>query len=357
MIPARAITAEPRAGRPLRALVLDDDPVFRTVLSRTLGRLGVQVVATCADGASARQRLGSGDVDAVTIDVVLKGESGIDFLKWCRAHHPKVVTVLVTAGTERGARTGVDGVLLGAAALIPKPDAKHVDGFESDLRRVFGLSEQPRAVPTAASNTPTARLRPARRREFIAIGASTGGPPALLKLLKAIPAWCDAPVVITQHMPSLHLTYFAELLAGQLPRPVKVVSAPTPLLRGAFYLASGDHHLKVRRSGATLVASPDSGEPEHHCRPAVDPMFRSLAEAAPGGGVAIVLTGMGSDGASGAVMLRERGTPVLVQDQASSVVWGMPSSVVNAGAADAVVPIDRMAATVLEWMDWAQGGK
>lgn len=340
----------------MRVVVLDDDPVFRAVLSRMLKSLGLEVAATCADITSAQRRVSRGDIDAVTIDVVLRGESGLDFLKWCRATHPSTITILVTAGSERGARTGIDGVLLGASALLAKPDARRLPGFENELRRVFSDDHGKKAPrPLLAPSGPA--LRRAPRRELLAIGASTGGPPALVKLLKGLPAWFDAPIVITQHMPPEHLGHFAELLTGQTPRAVRLVSEAMPLERGKAYLASGERHLQVvRHANGGLTGRPLDTPPEHHCRPAVDPMFASVAQVCAGTAVGVVLTGMGSDGARGATHLRERGNPVLVQDEASSVVWGMPAATMTAGAADAVVSIDRMPNSILEWMDWTSRG-
>lgn len=342
--------------RPMRVVVLDDDPVFRAVLGRMLTRQGLEVVATCADIASAQRRVSRGDVEAVTVDVVLKGESGLDFLKWCRSQFPKVINVLVTAGSERGARTGIDGILLGAATLLTKPDAARLAGFESELKRVFddGRPKSKLSRPLMSATGPF--LKKVARRDLLAIGASTGGPPALLKLLKGLPPHFDAPVVITQHMPALHLEHFADLLTSQSGRRVELVKANVQLERGKMYLAGGDRHLQVMRVAGTLQARPLDTPPEHHCRPAVDPMFNSVAQACAGTALAVVLTGMGSDGARGAVTLRQRGNPVLVQDEASSVVWGMPSATMNAGAADAVVPIDRLPTAILEWMDWTSRG-
>jgi len=350
-----SLAAKP--ARPLRVVVLDDDAVFRAVLSRLLTGLGLEVLATCSNIDSARKRLAGGDVDAVTVDVVLRNESGLDFLKWCRATHPSVVTVLVTAGTEKGARTGVDAVFLGASALLTKPDAKRLEGFEAELRRVFndGKGRENTSGVRRPIMRASTQLKPESRRELLAIGASTGGPPALLKLLKSLPAWFDAPIVITQHMPSLHLGYLAELLTQQSGRMVEVAADHAPLQRGRAYLAGNDRHLTLERVGGRLVTKHFDGPPEHYCKPAVDPMFRSIAQVCHGTCLGVVLTGMGSDGAKGAVALRQSTNPVLIQDQDSSVVWGMPGAVMNAGAADAVAPIDRLSQTVLEWMAWTQG--
>jgi two-component system chemotaxis response regulator CheB len=350
-----------RGHRALRVMILDDDAVFRTVLSRMLARIGLEVVAACSTIDAARKQLAQGNVDAVTVDVVLKGESGLDFLKWCHQAHRSVVTVLVTAGTERGARTGVDAVFLGAAALLMKPDAKNLQGFENELRRVFndGNKQQhsSRGPMRGATNGATgSKLSPASRRELLAVGASTGGPPVLLKLLKGLPIDFDVPIVITQHMPALHIPYLAELLTQQSGRRVVVATDGVVLQKRQAYLAGNAKHLLVERRGEQLIGRQSDTPPEHFCKPAVDPMFRSVAKACGGGCLGVVMTGMGSDGAQGAVALRQRGNPVIVQDEASSVVWGMPGSVVAAGAADAVFSADRISSGILEWMGFASRG-
>lgn len=344
----------------LRVVVLDDDPVFRTFLTQMLTRIGLEVVGQCANIEAARKRLAQGDVDAVTVDVVLKGESGLDFLKWCHQSHRAIITVLVTAGTERGARTGVDAVFLGAAALLTKPDSRTITGFESELRRIFadgrrssrpqiGISVSRPTTPTRTTAGGSKGLHPARRNDLLAIGASTGGPPVLLKLLKGLPATFDVPIVITQHMPALHIPYMTELLASQSGRRVVVAMEGQTLMRGLAYVAMAKH-LTIVRSGDKLQLKYVDGAPEHFCKPAVDPMFRSVAQACRGTALGVVLTGMGSDGARGAVTLREAGNPVLIQDAESSVVWGMPGATHALGAADAVLHADRIPAAIQEWM-------
>lgn len=355
-----ATTQATRGTRPLKVVVLDDDSVFRAVLARMLGRIGLDVVATCSTIEGAKRQLETGSVDAVTVDVVLRGESGLDFLKWCHQAHPRTVTVLVTAGSERGARTGVDAVFLGAAALLTKPDSRSIAGFENELRRVFSDGvRHPAAVAPVLRTTPSGlaqRLAPGPRRELLAIGASTGGPPVLLKLLRGLPPTFEVPIVITQHMPALHIPYLAELLTQQAGRRVLVAADGVVLQPRVAYLAGNTKHLLVERKGEQLVTRQSDTAPEHFCKPAVDPMFRSVAKACAGSCLGVVMTGMGSDGAQGAVALRERSNPVLVQDEASSVVWGMPGAVVAAGAADAVYGAEKMPAGILEWMGFPTRG-
>ncbi len=359
-------TAPPPGGA-MRVVVLDDDPVFRVFLTRTLTAIGLEVVGQCSTIDAAKHRLARGDVDATTVDVVLKGESGLDFLKWCKGAHPGMVNVLVTAGSERGARTGADAVFLGAAALLTKPDARNIHGFEVEMRRVFADGRRKSAQTSGSAPAPArlggataprtgASLRPALRRELLAIGASTGGPPVLLRLLKELPAAFDVPILITQHMPALHTPYMAELMAQQSGRRVRVATEGELVQKGTVYLAGNTRHLLVEKRATGWVLRLNDGPAEHFCKPAVDPMFRSIAQATQGGVLAVVVTGMGQDGARGAVALRARGIPVLVQDEATSVVWGMPGSVVAQGAADAVLPLERLASGICEWMAWPSRG-
>lgn len=343
----------------LRVAVLDDDPVFRTFLTQMLGRIGLEVVAQCANSEAAKKRLAQGGIDAITVDVVLKGESGLDFLTWCHQTHKGVLTVLVTAGSERGARTGVDAIFLGAAGLLTKPTAASINTFEHELRRVFADGRRAPGAPTArplvAAGVRAAALVPARRTELLAIGASTGGPPVLLSVLKRLPATFDVPIVITQHMPAGHVQYMSELLASQSGRKVAVAKEGQALLRGVTYVASSQH-LTVVRAGETLALRYVDGAPEHFCKPAVDPMFRSVAQACRGTALGVVLTGMGSDGARGAVAMRASNNPVLIQDAESSVVWGMPGAVHALGAADGVFNVERLPGAIVEWMGFSPQG-
>jgi two-component system chemotaxis response regulator CheB len=189
-----------------------------------------------------------------------------------------------------------------------------------------------------------------RARELLAVGASTGGPPVVLEFIRTLPADLAMPVVITQHMPESHLPHFARLLADQSKRPVALGVDGELLAPGRFYVAPGGRHMLVVRDRAGLRIALDNGPEEHFCKPAVDPMFRSVAAACAGTAIGVVMTGMGSDGALGAVELRAAGIPVAVQDEASSIVWGMPGATFAAGAADAVVPGDQLARTVAAWM-------
>ncbi len=335
----------------LRALVVDDDATYRRILDHSLRRIGVAEVAVASELSLARSRLEREAVDVVTIDVVLRGESGLDLLKWLRDHRPNVTAVLVTSGSESQACSAVDGLLLGASALIIKPTGPNASA-ELDAALAEAISVRTRPTTSQIPKPLTARLPKvsieshAAPREIIALGASTGGPPAILQFLGAIPAKFRTPILITQHMPTSHVPHFAALLRERSGLAVAVAEDGETVLAGRIYVAPGGCHLRLVRHGDRLILLHDHGPEEHYCRPAVDPMFRSVAAACGAATIGVVLTGMGSDGALGAIALRERGAPVLVQDKASSVVWGMPGAVVSKGAADLVAPVAELARQV-----------
>jgi len=214
---------------------------------------------------------------------------------------------------------------------------------ESKCRRT---RRQARPAPAAAPELPVRAAVPAAR-EVVVVGASTGGPPVVVDLLRGLGTAFAVPVVIVQHMHADHLAPFAALLTRQTGREVQVAVDGAPLEAGRTYLAGPTRHLVLRRLAGQLVLGLVDSPPEHGVLPAVDPLFLATAQACGRTALAVVCTGMGCDGAAGAVELRRRGATVLVQDRASSVVWGMPGATVAAGGADEEVPGDRLAARVL----------
>jgi len=371
---------------PRRVLVVDDSAAFRHLVSGCLARNPrFEVVGAVGTLALARDRIERGDVDAITLDIALRGESGLDLFHWVRRHHPHVRVVLLSADATF---TGIEALLLGAT-LITKPsgpdaEARLTEALDRELSE--SACAEPRSIvpprpasvvpaargsvvpPTRASVAPppaspvksplvppagaSARAVAAARvaplpRELIAVGASTGGPPVLVRLLQDLGPNFEVPVVIVQHMAAAHIEFFVALLTQQSRRDVRLAAHGMVLEPHTVYLAGGERHLHVGRERKRLVALLDDGPPEHHCRPAVDPLFRSVAAVCGAASVGVVATGMGIDGAAGAVALHNAGAPVVVQDQTSSVVWGMPGAVVAANAADAIVPGNELAAFVL----------
>jgi two-component system chemotaxis response regulator CheB len=268
---------------------------------------------------------------------------------------PDLFTILLTSGSHREASQAVDALLLGASTLIIKPSGDHAPReLAAALKSAVGGLGRRGVASRKGAERPEPIKSEAAPRELIAVGASTGGPPVVLQFLIDLPANFEVPIVLTQHMPALHVPYFVELLARQSGRRVVIGEHGARVERGCVYVAGDAKHLLVKRDGTGLVLAQDSGPEEHNCRPAVDPMFRSVAQACGAASVGVVMTGMGSDGALGATALRARGAPVVAQDQQSSVVWGMPGAVAAAGAASAVVAAGQLAKCVLRWTE--QGG-
>jgi two-component system chemotaxis response regulator CheB len=320
--------------------VLDDDPE-------------ITVVGTASNGRIALDKLAQLRPDIVILDVEMPVMDGLATLRALRLTHPKLPVVMFSALTERGATATLDALAAGATDYVTKPS--HAGSVAASIERVRlelipkvkGLVGASRAR-TASSTTPVVSvpaLRPVRqdRVDVIAVGCSTGGPDALTAIVAGLPKDFAKPVVVVQHMPALFTRLFAERLNRSCPLTVSEAVDGQVVQAGHIIVAPGDRHLTVRRQGTEVVVVLGQEPPENYCRPSVDVMFRSVADIYGGGVLACVLTGMGHDGASGAARIRAVGGRVVVQDEASSVVWGMPGSVVAAGLATDIVPLDRIA--------------
>ncbi|WP_202978237.1 chemotaxis-specific protein-glutamate methyltransferase CheB [Mariprofundus erugo] len=353
----------------LRTLIVDDSMVFRTFLRRCLSEIdGVEVVGAAADGKAALRRIEELKPDLVTLDIEMPHLDGIDVLNALHDQSPDTRVVIVTSETVSNAGRAVEALEAGAFEIILKPRAASsedrqelVDQLRACLQAARSISvvtkgksgklrsrasppasvDRPRQADVVAiSSPPPLSFRP----DVIAIGTSTGGPQALSAVLTPLPASMRTPIVITQHMPGLFIRSLAERLDRETQLTCHVAEEGMPLLAGHVYLAPGNVHLEVNRVGGIFKASLVDGPKVHHCKPAVDPMFFSLRRLAPTvRTLAVVLTGMGSDGAAGAAALASAGGFVIVQDEASSTVWGMPGATVKAGAAHQVLPLSEVA--------------
>jgi two-component system chemotaxis response regulator CheB len=325
----------------------------------------MELVGVSRDGVECLQEITRLAPDVLVLDLEMPRMNGLDVLDRLRHTKPRLPVIMCSSHTERGARATFDALARGAADYVMKPAGQR--DLESALASLasqllpriaaFG-SERRRASPgngtSAARPEPSASgLQPGRDNipatiEVLVIGVSTGGPTALEQLLPRLSPDLPVPALIVQHMPKL----FTNVLAERLDRccPLKVVEAypGAPLQPGAVWLAPGDMHMEIAlRPGTSESAATQvrlhSQEPLHHCRPAVDYLFRSAARIHGPGALAVVLTGMGSDGLDGARAVHDRGGVVLAQDEASSAVWGMPGRVAEAGIAAAVLPLDALA--------------
>ena len=342
---------------PARVMICDDSAVIRGAIARLLeADPGVKVVARVADGQAAVAELKRTPADVIVLDIEMPVMDGLTALPKLLEVDPGVRVIMASTLTTRGADIALRALRLGAADYVPKPSAMGVAGDESFkrelLEKVKGLARLRRGAAAGAAGGTSANiaLRPAGTLppRLLAIGSSTGGPQALFGLVQGLGAKMPVPVVLTQHMPASFTPILAAHLAKLGPLPCAEARDGEPLLPGRLYLAPGDKHLLVEGGAGMLHARLSSDPPENFCRPAVDPMLRS-ANAACGGRVLVaMLTGMGHDGLAGTRAVIEAGGTAIAQDEASSVVWGMPGAIARAGLCHAVLPLARIAPRLLE---------
>lgn len=353
---AASVSVCARETRVVRVLVVDDSVVMRRMLTHMLTSIeSVEVVGAARDGVEGLRKVNESRPDLVLLDVEMPGPNGIEILRAIRREHPQVRVIMCSSLTVSGSATTIDALLAGADDFVAKQNSGHVLAnaqetlraeLEERIQRIFRKRAEPRPALTAYLRE-TPRPRQAAAPEILAIGVSTGGPALLSRLLPELPADLSVPVVVVQHMPP----FFTQLLAERLDKVcgLRVLEAVDGMSveAGMVLLAPGDFHMRVHRSATGCVVRLDKSERENSCRPAVDVLFRSVAEHYGARSLGVVLTGMGEDGLRGARLLRSAGADVLAQDEETSVVWGMPGAVVNAGLASAVLPAGEIIPEVM----------
>jgi len=326
----------------------------------------IEVVGSAVDGLDAIGKVSDLKPDVVTLDVEMPRMTGLEAIRKIRAAWPPVKIVMLSTLTEAGARVTIDALLNGANDYVSKtnPDGSHelpIPRLKHDLiTKILQFFPTRAAVPPPVAPVakpvaglvpvtlhPATALRATKRRRVVAIGVSTGGPSALSEVIPALPANLPAPVLIVQHMPAMFTRILAERLNAVCPLHVCEAAENTPVEPGSVLIAPGDFHMRVTRRGGRECITLDKSAPENSCRPAVDVLFRSVNEVYGGGSVAVVLTGMGQDGYHAAQVLKASGAYVIAQDEASSVVWGMPGMIARTGLADAVVDLKLVAREIL----------
>lgn len=346
-------------GAKPRVLIIDDSAVVRGLVARWIENdPRLEVAATCADGEQGVRKAGELQPDLVVLDIEMPKMDGLTALPLILKAAPRARVVMASTLTRKGAEVTMRALSLGAADYAPKPEAGRVAGAEayreSLMAKLVALSPAYRvqpatfAAPSAAASRPAPRPAPvypstprtavATRPSLIAIGSSTGGPQALREVMAALPRDARAPIVIAQHMPKLFTAILAEHLS-KVGLPAAEARHGETLRPGHVYLAPGDFHFTVHRDGTGLRAELDQNPQVNFCRPAVDPLFESCAAAVGRSLLVAVLTGMGHDGRDGARAVRAAGGQVIAQDQPTSVVWGMPGAVAEAGLADQILPL------------------
>lgn len=341
---------------PFRVLIVDDSVVVRKLLSEALASSSeVQVVGTAPNGSLALLKIPQLRPDLVTLDIEMPGMDGIQTLTEIRKLYPKLPVIMFSTLSERGAAITLEALSLGASDYMTKPTNSEslADAMEHVRReliaKVVSLARRSQTGITIPPIIPLpARKRPARQRiDILAIGSSTGGPNALAEFIPSLPEDFPVPVVIVQHMPPLFTRLLADRLNSRSRVKVHEAEAGLTLAPGNVWIARGDYHMTLARKGVGVVVNLNREPPENSCRPAVDVLFRSAAQVYGSSVLGVVMTGMGSDGARGAAQIVEAGGQIVVQDEATSVVWGMPGAVVSAGIADKICPLTEIGQEVI----------
>jgi two-component system, chemotaxis family, protein-glutamate methylesterase/glutaminase len=352
-------------GRRTRILIVEDSAVMRSLLRSVVCADGsLEVAGTAADGESALRAIETLRPDLILLDVEMPVMDGLITLRQLRARGHRMPVIMCSSLTQRGAKVTIEALACGASDYVAKLAGQAsreaaIRALAQDLLpRIHALTSQPQPVSPGAPRIPLALpLAPVHKPQpissapvVLAIGVSTGGPAALDVLLPALPGNFPLPVLIVQHMPELFTRLFAERLNGRCRLRAREAAEGDPVRAGIIYIARGNWHMEVlgpARAGQPPTLHLNQGPLENHCRPAVDALFRSVAAVYGSGALALVLTGMGSDGLMGCRAIRDHGGSVLAQDQATSTVWGMPGAVVTAGLAHNVLPLNAIVPEIL----------
>jgi two-component system chemotaxis response regulator CheB len=346
-----------------KVLVVDDAMLIRRMVTDVLGAdPSIDVVGEAANGKIALQKIAQLTPDLVTLDVEMPEMNGLQTLKEIRKTHPRLPVIMFSAVTERGAADTLEALHYGASDYVTKPAGAGRETAQARIRedlvpkikslcRMTGGLPSLTGKPIGATKTTTAfslrALGPAITADVVAISLSTGGPAALGAILSKLPAEFRAPLLVVPHMAQMFTRFFAERLAAQTKLKVVEPTEGQPIEPGVVYVAPGDFHLTVKRDNGISVMSLNQDPPQHSHRPAADVLFKSVAHAYGSRALGLVLTGMGQDGLKGCEAITGVGGRVLAQDETTSVVWEMPGLVARAGLADAVLPLNDIAAELI----------
>lgn len=334
---AAALPAQP-LSRPADVVIIDDSAVVRTALGRMIERgEGLRVAATFDGAAHAIAWLEFNRADIIMLDINMPGIDGLSAMPALIAAAKGAPILIVSSAAKAGAEATVRSLALGAADTLEKPTAGFDAQFEVNLvRRAVALARGRHARGAIAREPVALRYSPTARPELLALGASTGGIHALESFILALPADFDAPILITQHLPTAFVPFFTQQLAQRTGREARVAAPHMAVLPGTITIAPGDAHLGLIGASANLrVILRDDAVPSR-CRPSLDIMLSDIAATCGEDALAVVLTGMGSDGCAGAQDIVDAGGHVLAQDAASATVWGMPGAVARAGLASRI---------------------
>lgn len=338
-------------------MLVDDSAIIRGFMRRWIEEDGrIELVKLCADGAQAVAEAAACKPDVIILDIEMPNMDGLTALPQLRKLAPQARIIMASTLTSAGAAQTVKALALGATDYIAKPQTSQIGGVDSYrvelLDKIVALGERAGA-PVRARSDYRLRERPAivRRPSAMVVAASTGGPAALPAFLGPISKRIDQPILIVQHMPAAFTPLLAEKLEQAIGKLCREAVDGEAVAAGSVLVAPGDQHMRVVKTGPGVSVQLDRGAPINSCRPAADPLFDSAATAFGGRLLCVVLTGMGHDGRAGAGNIVSAGGRVIVQDEASSVVWGMPGAIALAGHAEAVLPLRDLGQMALRVMN------
>jgi two-component system chemotaxis response regulator CheB len=353
-------------NKKIRILIVDDSVVIRRFITNALAQEpSFEVVGSAANGILALQKAAELKPDVITLDIEMPEMDGLATIRKLREMACGAYVIMCSTLTSRGASATIDALMMGANDYVTKPsNSGPMDSALVMLRdelipkiKQFFLEKRRHAPPLrplpplSPSASPRAVLVPAflarQERKVLAIGVSTGGPTALMEILPMFPVTFPLPIVIVQHMPPLFTKLLAERLRAQSSLDVVEATTGMVLKPGRAVIAPGDFHMRLRRGTNEVSIALDQAPRENSCRPAVDVLFRSAAEVYSGGVIGVILTGMGQDGLRGVEQLKQKGAYIIAQDQSTSVVWGMPGAIVDAGLADSIVALRSIVPEIL----------
>ena len=360
-------------GGPYRVMVVDDSAVIRGLITRWLDQdPSIKVVGSASNGAMAIQSLERYDPEIVVLDIEMPIMNGLEALPKILALKPDVQVLMASTLTTRNAKISLEALGLGAADYVPKPETNRgvttSEAFQKDLiSKVINLAATKRrqlgraALAPMAGSLVSKDLHPSTKKaslnvlrkasmvkpKILVVGSSTGGPQALLKFLSGLkPSEIQIPIIITQHMPASFTGILATHLTNSTSFEVKEGQDGMVIEKGKIYIAPGDYHMTVHKRSGSLQLALNQDEKENFCRPSVDVMFRSALKEFGSACLAVILTGMGRDGLKGSTQLVEAGGNLIAQDENSSIVWGMPGVVSEAGLCCSILPIEQIAQKV-----------
>lgn len=371
--------------RRIRVLVVDDAVVVRRLVTDVLAAdPDIEVVGVAANGRIALQKIAQLAPDIITLDIEMPEMDGLTTVTEIRKTWKALPIIMFSTLTERGAQATMEALARGATDYVTKPanvgsvtiaqqrirddliprikslcpgvlpatsgtTTSASSGATTGSTRISLADQLAKVVGAPAARPPRpAPAGPPQSISIVAIGCSTGGPNALIEIIPKLPADFPLPIVITQHMPPMFTKFLADRLSAMSKISVREATDGAVIAPGTAWIAPGDHHMVLKSVGGRIIATLTQGPPENSCRPAVDVMMRSVVECYGPRVLSVILTGMGQDGLRGSEAVHDAGGSVFAQDEATSVVWGMPGFVARAGIASQVLPLDRVAQAIID---------